>query len=432
MMANTYKNFRLGLCGFLAALVLLHFSPVAYATGEKTTIYVDGGGIFTAAAEPLVMRGFNEMFVWSNDKTGERWLPEMGKTGANSVRLVWDHQFPKDELVRLIENAIDHKMVAIPECHNATGKWGDALQACVDFWNNPVLLEAIERNRRWTILNIANEAGDHSISDEDFLATYSAAIQALRGWGYTVPIMIDASLWGQNVDQLLRVGPALLKADPLANVIFSTHSYWSADAAIANYKKVAVEAKKLGIAMIVGEGPSVTRVGQCDDPKPLPYLDGMKILEEHQAGWLNWSWGGMKNGDCDDFRYFDITRDGIFGDWWHEPGAQIVALSPYSVMQTSQRPASFYADGKVTVSGVYLHVNHVELKVGQVSEYQVILAPVNAKNKKFKLTLSGDPGVIKLDEKRQQLKALKPGKARLSAVAKDTSISWSVDLHISN
>src|SRR5690606_31131988 len=190
MMANTYKNFRLGLCGFLAALVLLHFSPVAYATGEKTTIYVDGGGIFTAAAEPLVMRGFNEMFVWSNDKTGERWLPEMGKTGANSVRLVWDHQFPKDELVRLIENAIDHKMVAIPECHNATGKWGDALQACVDFWNNPVLLEAIERNRRWTILNIANEAGDYSISDEDFLATYSAATQTLCCWGYTVPLMI--------------------------------------------------------------------------------------------------------------------------------------------------------------------------------------------------------------------------------------------------
>jgi mannan endo-1,4-beta-mannosidase len=414
----------------LLAVLLVNLAGNVHAKDQRETLYTKGSGIYTAADELLVMRGFNEMFVWSNDKTGETFLPQIAMTGANSVRLVWDHDFPAEQLVRLIENALALKMVAIPECHNATGKWGEALQACVDFWNNPLLIETIERHRRWTILNIANEAGGHGISDEDFLSTYSAAIRSLRSWGYTVPIMVDASIWGQHIDQLLRVGPELLKADPLGNVIFSAHSYWGADVALDNYKKAAITAKELGIAMVIGEGPSVTRVGQCDDPKPLPYLEGMQILEEHQTGWLNWSWGGMKNGDCDDFRYFDITRDGLFGYWWHEAGAQIVALSPYSVMQTSRKPASFYEDGKVKVAGIYLHLDAQELKPGQLANYQVILAPANANNKKFTLTLTGDKGVIKLDKKRQQLKVLKPGKARLTAEAQDTGISWSVDLNI--
>ncbi len=375
------------------------------------------------------MRGFNEMFVWSSDKTGERFIPEINKSGANTLRLVWDKDAnPKSNLITLIDNTIAHKMVAIPECHNATGKWGKALQACVDFWNDPVLIEGIERNKRWTIVNIANEAGDQDISDDNFLSTYKAAITSLRQWGYTVPIMIDASLWGQNVDQLLRVGPALLKHDPLSNVIFSTHSYWATEQAIDNYYKVAKKSKELGIAMIVGEGPSVTRVGQCDNPTPLPYLEGMKILEEHQAGWLNWSWGGMKNGDCDNFRYFDITKDGIFGQWWNQPGANIVALSPYSVMQTSNRPKSFYPDGIVRVSGVYLHPDKTELAINEKIRFKVILAPANTANKNFALNISGDQAAIKLNQKTGTITALKSGKAKITAKTEDGGILWTTEI----
>jgi mannan endo-1,4-beta-mannosidase len=163
----------------LSGLIL---TPIALAA--KHTLYVENGYIFTAAGEPLVMRGFNEMFVWSSDKTGERFIPEINKSGANTLRLVWDKDAnPKSDLIRLIDNTIAHKMVAIPECHNATGKWGKVLQACVDFWNDPILIQGIERNKRWTIVNIANEAGDHNISDESFLITYKAAISSLRQWG---------------------------------------------------------------------------------------------------------------------------------------------------------------------------------------------------------------------------------------------------------
>ncbi len=412
-------------------LILLYATAItSLVFADKKTIYVDKGHIYTAAGELLVMRGFNEMFVWSVDKTGERFIPEIDKTGANTLRLVWDKNFNPKDLIKLMDNTIAHKMVAIPECHNATGKWGKPLQACVDFWNKPVLIEAIERNRQWTILNIANEAGDHNISDENFRITYKAAITSLRNWGYTVPIMIDASLWGQNVDQLLRVAPELLKHDPLSNVIFSTHSYWAAEQSIGNYYKVAKKAKDLGVAIIVGEGPSVTRVGQCDNPTPLPYLEGMKILEDYQSGWLNWSWGGMKNADCDNFRYFDITRNGHFGDWGSQHGANIVALSPYSVMKTSQRPKSFYQDNIVKASGIYLHLDKTQLAVGEKIAFQVFVAPANAVNKNFTLSVTGDKDTIQLDEKSNQITALGTGKLKITATSRNPNIMWVVDLEV--
>lgn len=161
------------------ALVALFFS--ALACGAPQTLYVDGGEIKTAAGEPFVMRGFNEMFVWSDDPRGERLIPEIARTGANALRLVWSYQYPDlRDLLALIDRTLAHKMVAIVECHDATGKWGDQLQRCVDFWKNPLLVEAIESNRRWTILNIANEAGAQGISDEAFIATYQQAVRQLR------------------------------------------------------------------------------------------------------------------------------------------------------------------------------------------------------------------------------------------------------------
>lgn len=410
-------------------LVLLVLILASCSLSEPGTMYVKDGEVYTAAGEKFVMRGFNEMFVWSDDRTGEKYLTEMAKSGANSVRLVWDQKAnDMTGLSTLIEHSIEHKMVAIPECHSATGKWGEALQKCVNFWNHPELIATIQDNKKWTIVNIANEAGDHSITDEQFLQVYKDALTSLREWGYTVPIMIDAAGWGQNVDQLLRVAPVLQKHDPLRNVIFSTHSYWSPEESIENYLKVANAAENQGVAMIIGEGPSVTRVGQCDDPKPLPYEEGMRILEEHDAGWLNWSWGGMKNGDCDDYLYFDITKNGQFGHWWHTPGADIVALSPYSVMQTSERPPSFFSDGVVPVSGVYLHVEQLEMAVGQRTEFQVIVAPANAANKGYSLELRGDVHSFELDKSNSTLHAIAPGEATLRAVTEDGKLVWSQSL----
>ncbi|RZJ09513.1 MAG: hypothetical protein EOP39_11245 [Rubrivivax sp.] len=414
------------------AAVLLTALAARAGWSAPDTLHVDERGmITTAAGERLVMRGMNEMFVWSHDPLGQTLIPQIDQTGANSLRLVWAHDKGSTaDLVKLIDATIARKMVAIPECHNATGKWGEALQGCIDFWNDPALIKGIQAQRRWTILNIANEAGDHRVTDEDYLASYGQAVDSLRRWGYTVPIMIDAAGWGQNIDQLLRVAPALLKRDPLRNLIFSAHSYWPADKALDNYRKAATAGHLLGVAVVVGEGPSVTRMGQCADRQPLPYLEGMKILQEHDVGWLNWSWGGMPNGDCNDYRYFDIAEGGVFGKWPHEPGAQIVALSPHGLMQSSARPASFYADGVVRPSGVYVHLAKPVLSVGETTAVTALVAPANAADKGLRLKLSEGEGVVRLDAGGRQLTALKPGKARLTAITRDGGLAFSTQVEV--
>ena len=52
----------------------------------------NGRHLFSAAGEKVILRGVNEMFVWSNDKSGIRLLPEIAQTGANCVRLVWTEE----------------------------------------------------------------------------------------------------------------------------------------------------------------------------------------------------------------------------------------------------------------------------------------------------------------------------------------------------
>ena len=79
-------------------------------------------------------------------------------------------------------------MVAIPECHNATGKWGEAaglhqlLERPAAHCRHPgaAALDHPQHRQR---------GGDGKISDEDYLATYGAAVESLRRWGYTVPIV---------------------------------------------------------------------------------------------------------------------------------------------------------------------------------------------------------------------------------------------------
>ena len=61
---------------------------------------------------------------------------------------------------------------------------------------------------------------------DQFREGYQRAIDSLRTWGYTVPIVIDASNWGQNVDVVINTWEEILGHDPLHNILFSVHSYW--------------------------------------------------------------------------------------------------------------------------------------------------------------------------------------------------------------
>jgi mannan endo-1,4-beta-mannosidase len=110
-----------------------------------------------------------------------------------------------------------------------------------------------------------------------------------------VPLVIDGSGWGQKVEQLLSVGPALLAADPLKNVIFSWHEYTGGSQENARITTSYEKSKSLGIVLINGEFASAGVGGNC--VANIPYAWLMSEAQRVGIGWLAWSWD-TSNSDC--------------------------------------------------------------------------------------------------------------------------------------
>lgn len=324
----------------------------------------------------------------------------------------------------LIERCIEYKMIAMPECHSATGEW-DKLDVCINFWNHPGLLEGIQRNKAWTLLNIGNEVGDHAVTDEQFRTEYMAAIDSLRGWGYTVPIVIDATTWGQNVDIVFRTWREIVEHDPLHNILFSVHSYWSD---INNYNRVAMEAINEGLPVIIGEGPSPTAYPACSI---LDYETGLEVTGRNDIGWLSWSWGGMPNGHC--IPNFDHTKDGEFGNWRTSYASIMMVDHEFSLMRTAERPASFFDNDKVLVGGIYFSPDVGMMTAGDTLRVEVLVTPANAFNKVYSLEVTGDTGAVFLDPVSGLLVARAAGAIQLKATSDDIeSVTFTRNIEVSD
>lgn len=391
---------------FTALILNMLLAFIMNAQGD--TMYVSGRHLYSSQGEKIVLRGMNIMSVWSPDKTGNWSMKEIAKTGANCARLVWTQSYGnKNELATLIDNCVANKMIAMPECHDATGKW-NMLDTCISFWKDSVLKDAMQRNKQWTLLNIGNEVGDHSVTATQFEAEYKRAIDSIRGWGYTIPIVIDAPGWGQKVDILFSTWQAILNHDPLKNVIFSGHSYWSST---SNYNAVADKSVHENMPIIIGEGPSITLVSGC---KILDYETGLTLLGENEIGWLSWSWGIVSNADCKP--YFDHTTDGRFGNWETDYAKNLVVDHEYSLMKTSNRPTSMFSDGYIPVSGIQLSVTKETLHVEDTCFISVVSAPANADSIAYSMELIQDSAVVSLSNDSTYCIAVNEGTATLKVV----------------
>ncbi len=406
--------------GFLFFVILSFISKFSFSQGD--TMYVDGRHIYSAAGEKVILRGVNEMFVWSSDNAGSWTHPEIAKTGANCVRIMWMINGDASRLAKNIDNCVANKMIAMPECHDATGEWGK-LDDCIMFWKNPIIFNAIQKNKKWTLLNVGNEVGNGSVTSAMFLTGYKKAIDSLRGWGYTVPIVIDAPTWGQNVDVLFDTWEELLEYDPLKNVIFSAHSYWSSP---ANYQRIANESVNNNMPIIIGEGPSPTAYPQC---RILDYKTGLKVSGENEIGWLIWSWGMMSNGHCKP--NLDVTTDGKFGNW-ETVHSEILAFDhPYSLMRSSERPASFYTDSIVPVTGLELVTNTTNLSIGDSATIEVIMAPVNAADKSYSMLLLQSKEILKFNSDSTAVIGLAEGSSVVRVMHPGSGIRRTITFNVS-
>lgn len=301
------------------------------AAVNRQHLYVKGRYLYTPSGEKIVLRGVNKMNVFS-DKTGEKSFPEIAKTGANVVRIVWMKQGGGGpQLDTIISNCIKHKMIPLIELHDATGKW-DKLQECADYWSRKDVVAVIKKYKRYLLLNIANEAGDASVTQEQFNTRYAAVIKQLRKAGIEVPLVIDAANWGRNENYLFNSAEPLLQADPKKNLVFSWHIW---DSGIANQRISSAIDRSIqkNFMLLIGEfAPMEVKCNCC-----IPYQFIMEYSQQKSIGWLSWSWG-PGNTDCP---AMDMTRTDAF-DSLYGWGKEVALTHPFSIKNTSLRPLSLF------------------------------------------------------------------------------------------
>ena len=336
-------NNRRLFCGFLVALavtlaMVARAEPVVLAQApdgdsDYQGFQVRGRHLYDGAGEKVVLAGINKMVIWT-DRDGIPAFPEIAKTGANVVRIVWLTEGSAEELDVAITNAIENDLIPMVDCHDSTGEWSK-LQQCVDYWVRPDVLSVLKKHEPYLLVNIANEAGASELPGRIYRAGYELAIKRMRAAGIRVPLIIDADGYGQHIDALQDDGPYLIEVDPLHNLMFSIHMWWPSSVRGEGVDQLVIdeiaESVEMELPLIVGE--FAARAWECKCC--VPYRTIIEQCHLNEVGYLPWSWG-PGNQDCGDM---DMTEDGMF-DTLHGWGMEVAITSTYSIQNIAVRPAS--------------------------------------------------------------------------------------------
>ncbi|MGA9294532.1 MAG: cellulase family glycosylhydrolase [Ignavibacteriaceae bacterium] len=343
-----------------AILIFILLVSLPLMGQKKESLYVDGRYLYTPCGEKVIIRGINKMIIWTGDTTVRREsYREIRKTGANCVRIVWlanptpgEADSGPDGLDRTIQYCINNHMIPMVELHDATGDWSK-LQDEVNYWISPEIVSVVKKHERYFLLNIANECGDETVTDDQFKTGYESAVKKIRNAGIKCPLVIDASDWGKNLAQLRSIGAYLINADPEHNLLFSVHLYWAiSDGANESYlTNEFQESVNTGLPFIVGEFTyKFNREGGCD--YEADYKTIIRLSSQYQIGWLAWEWGPGNDyfePTCD---IMNMTADSYFNTLKDTWAKEVALTSPYSIDSTSVTPGYILNNGECSIQSV--------------------------------------------------------------------------------
>jgi mannan endo-1,4-beta-mannosidase len=364
---------------FILILFVLFSLQSLQSQIQKPGFYVNGRFLYTPCDDKVILRGINKMVIYDSDlERRKNSYKEIRKTGANCVRIVWtadpgqSEDATPDALDRNIQECIDNQMIPMVELHDATGDIS-LVPALVNFWIRPDVVSIIKKHEKYLLLNIANEPGNETVTSDEFKNTYKNAISKLRGAGITVPLVIDASTWGQNIDILLGNGKELIDNDPLHNILFSVHTYWDKnggqDAQYIGQK--LQQCVNADLPLIIGEFTyKFTKGADCD--YETDYKAIIKNCQEKEIGWLVWEWGPGNEyfyASCAVMNMTDDSKFNTLKDGW----AKEVAMgSPYSINKTAVTSKYILNGGKCDPS------NNVEINTESGISFTVYPNPVTS------------------------------------------------------
>ena len=276
-------------------------------TQDKPTFTVSGRSLLDPCGDEIVLKGVNKMSVFDEvDPNGDSYFMEIAKTGSNAVRIVWQRTYSNGsasntaQLENLIKNCMKEKMIPIVEMHDATCDLS-GLGQIADYWTSPAILALVKKYEHAILVNIANEAGDYTVTAPPFVTAYKSAITQLRDAGIRAPLIVDAPDCGKNLELIVPIASQLIQHDPLHNLMFSTHPYWSktAGATPAFIADQLNNAVSNNVPLLLGElaayggwpGEGVDETKICSAEGEVNYAVLLTEAAKHKIGWMLWEWG---------------------------------------------------------------------------------------------------------------------------------------------
>ena len=286
-------------------LVILIFNACTPAGGitpiNNPTITVKSKYIIGPCGDTIVPKGVNYAAYGWGWNTTENLFPEIAKSGANCVRIVWykNSTAPAYANLALLDSAlsrcIKYKMIPVLELHDVTcNNDTAAIINTANWFTQSTVKTILLKYQKWLMINPVNEAGYvmwNSNNENRFKLMYQSIITNLRNAGLNMPLVLDASDCGQHLRLWKNIGQTLQTFDPKHNLIFSAHAYWSSYAAsVTEITSLINDAATWNIPIILGEiaNKQDDNTGNC--VYNLDVVTIMQAAHNNNIGYLAWVW----------------------------------------------------------------------------------------------------------------------------------------------
>ena len=311
------------------------------------TITVKGSHIITSCGDTIVLKGVNYAaysWGWNNN---ENLFPEIAKSGANAVRIVWykTNSGPAYSNMALLDSAlarcIKNKMIPILELHDETcNNNSTSMIATANWYTQTAVKNILIKYQKWVIINPLNEAGyvlwngNNATALNTFKTTYKTIITNLRNAGLNMPLLLDASDCGQHLNVWKTISTEMQTYDPKHNLIFSAHAYWSSYAGTAAaITTLLQDASTWNVPIVLGEVANKQDDNNGNCTLPLDLSTTLQKCEQYKIGWLAWVWTADNCGSR------QMTTNGNFNALTSY-GNQLINTSPYG-LKFAKRPDCF-------------------------------------------------------------------------------------------
>jgi hypothetical protein len=281
----------------------LSAAALSAAPADAAPMKISGRQLLDACGQPFVVRGV-EQILGNQLPPGNDWVglvDQISKSGANAVRIVTSVSTLSVANVDQVLTLVGQRgMVAFIDPLND------------DSWLGRSDVKTMLKKHEAYI--IIDAYGEPQYDDRDsWFGEAVAALDYVRGLGYTVPLTVTANQFGRDLPSLFEFGEDILAADPLGNTFLGWQAYWGQSGYYQeHYGYTLTEA----VDAIVASGLPIQMGLDHITDLPSEAADYGTLMTKAQAngiGWLWWDWYnpyGSENNLSQDGTAASLTTTG--------------------------------------------------------------------------------------------------------------------------